>query len=60
MTLVTIINGRLTKKEYKTQMGLHKAQNKAIKENASFIGKKYDDGSEYIYNTRTKLFTRTK
>lgn len=60
MTLVTIINGKMSRKEYKTQMNMHKAQDKAIKAKATFIGKIYDDGSEYIYNTRTGLFVRTK
>jgi hypothetical protein len=60
MTLVTIRNGKISRKEYKTQMNLNKAAHKAILEKAGFIGKIYDDGEQYIYNQRTGLFVRTK
>lgn len=60
MELITIKNGHIKRKEYKTQMNLHKAQRKAVNENANFIAKKYDDGSVYIYNSRTNLFVKTR
>lgn len=60
MTLVTIRNGKMSRKEYKTQMNLNKAASKAIAEKAEFIGKIYDDGTEWIFNQREGLFVRTK
>lgn len=54
--LVTVKNGKTTKREYKTQMNMHKATEKAIKEGCSFIGKKYENGETYVWNCRTKLF----
>lgn len=41
-------------------MNLNKAANKAIMEKAEFIGKIYDDGSQYTFNQREGLFVRTK